>query len=223
VGFAWNVSHPWARKDATSDTLVKAAADVPAYATVATFLATPASQPLAGAIRLALGDSPTSATIDVALGAEGIRAALANIPEIGSKVNVSKSGDANSGYRITVGRCLPCPARPCPAPPRPAAAAATGRVSCMRRQPAARPTRPLPPPPLQVTFDPLKNPAGGLALLRATNVSLTGTGAAVGSAQLRAGSTDILVWPITSDLLRVPVAVPGSVQARAAPPPFLQP
>jgi hypothetical protein len=75
---------------------------VPAYATVTTALATRASQPLAGAIRLALGDSATSVTIDVALGAEGIKAALASIPEIGPKVNVSKSGDADNGYRISV-------------------------------------------------------------------------------------------------------------------------
>ncbi len=102
VGLAWNISHPWPKKDNTNDTLVKAATDVPAYAAVTTVLASPASQPLAGAIRLALGDSATTVTIDVALGAEGIRAALASIPEIGAKVNVSKSGDADNGYRISV-------------------------------------------------------------------------------------------------------------------------
>jgi hypothetical protein len=97
------VSHPWARKDNTTDVEARAAADVPAYANLTSWLATAASTPLAGAVRLSLGDSAAGATIDVAQGWDSIRAALAALPDIGGQVNVSKAGNMDQGFQITVG------------------------------------------------------------------------------------------------------------------------
>ncbi len=103
AGLLWNVSHPWPRKDNTTDVEARAAADVPAHARVTSWLATAASAQMTGAVRISLGDSAAGATIDVAQGADSIRAALAALPDIGDKVAVFKTGNIDQGFQITVG------------------------------------------------------------------------------------------------------------------------